>query len=394
MAMDPRSAVEKVARDSYGRLVALLAARSGDIAAAEDALADAFRAAMESWPNAGVPRNPGAWLLVAARRKLVDGIRHARVRANAVPELVRMFEGVQEPVDDELAFPDERLKLLFVCAHPAIDASSRTPLMLQTVLGLDASRIASAFLVQSSAMGQKLSRAKAKIRDAGISFELPGPDDLPQRLDAVLDAIYAAYGSGWEDIAGADRCCKDLAADSIELGRLLAQLMPNEAEVRGLLALMLHCEARRAARRSDAGDYVPLLEQDVAQWSLPLIEEAEHHLAMAARAGHIGRFQLEAAIQSEHAQRADTGKTDWEAIALLYEGLVRLAPTIGALVGRAAAFAEARGAHVGLALLQTIPAESVKSYQPYWALVAHLHKRMGQSCEAAEAFSRAEGLCE
>src|SRR5262245_44522516 len=196
MAMDPRSAVEKAARDSYGRLVALLAARSGDIAASEDALADAFRAALESWPKTGVPGNPRAWLLVAARRKLVDNIRHSRVQANAVPELVGMFEGVQEPLDDELTFPDERLKLLFVCAHPAIDASARTPLMLQTVLGLDASRIASAFLVQPSAMGQKLSRAKSKIRDAGISFELPDADDLPKRLDAVLDAIYAAYGSG------------------------------------------------------------------------------------------------------------------------------------------------------------------------------------------------------
>jgi RNA polymerase sigma-70 factor (ECF subfamily) len=293
-----------------------------------------------------------------------------------------------------MVFPDERLKLLFICAHPAIDAAARTPLMLQTVLGLDASRIASAFLVQPSAMGQRLSRAKAKIRDAGIAFELPEAEELPTRLDAVLEAIYAAYGSGWEDVAGADPRRKGLAVEAIDLGRLLLRLMPSEPEAQGLLALMLHCEARRGARRTATGGYVPLSEQDVARWSQPMIEEAEQFLTAAARAGRIGRFQLEAAIQSVHAQRARTGHTDWEAIALMYEGLVRLAPTIGSLVGRAAAVAEARGAGTGWALLEAIPAEAIKSYQPYWALAAHLLNRLQRSEEAAAAYSRAIGLCE
>src|SRR6266852_3104561 len=353
--MDARRAVEQAARDSYGRLLAFLAARSRDVAAAEDALGDAFRAALEAWPRTGVPEKPEAWLLTAARRRLTDGARHARVQADSVPTLLAAAEEAQALASTETLFPDERLALLFICAHPAINAAARTPLMLQTVLGLDAARIASAFLVQPAAMGQRLSRAKAKIRDAGIAFAVP---------------------------------------EASELGRLLLRLLPGEPEAQGLLALMLHCEARRAARRSASGEYVPLSEQDTALWSEPLIAQAQELLIAAERAGRIGRFQLEAAIQSMHARRAWAGSTDWEAVALLYEGLVRLAPTIGALVGRAAAIAEARDAATGWALLQAIPAEAVLSYQPYWALAAHLLQRLGRADEAAAAYSRAIGLCE
>lgn len=392
--MDARRAIELAARESYGRLVAFLAARSRDVAAAEDALADAFRAALETWPSTGVPDKPEAWLLTAARHRLVDGARHVRVQAEALLTLLAVADEAQDLASTDMMFPDERLKLLFICAHPAIDAAARTPLMLQIVLGLDAARIASAFLVRPSAMGQRLSRAKTKIRDAGIAFEVPEAKELPPRLDAVLQAIYAAYGSGWDDVAGADPRRKGLAVEAIDLGRLLLRLMPAEPEVQGLLALMLHCEARRDARRTAAGGYVPLSEQDVARWSRPMIEEAEQLLAAAEQAGRIGRFQLEAAIQSAHARRAWTGRTDWEAIALLYEGLVCLAPTIGALVGRAAAVAEARGAATGWALLEAIPTEAIKSYQPYWALAAHLLKRMQRSGEAGAAYSRAIGLCE
>ncbi|HJT07585.1 MAG TPA: DUF6596 domain-containing protein, partial [Stellaceae bacterium] len=337
---------------------------------------------------------PEAWLLTAARRRLIDDARHARVQADAAPTLLAVTEEAQVIASAQPAFPDERLKLLFICAHPAINASARTPLMLQTVLGLDAARVASAFLVQPAAMGQRLSRAKAKIRDAGIAFDVPEPSELPPRLDAVLDAIYAAYGSGWEDVAGADPRRKGLALEAIELGRLLLRLLPGEPEAQGLLALMLHCEARRAARRNADGAYVPLSEQDVALWSTPMIEEAQQILVAAEHAGRIGRFQLEAAIQSVHAGRAWTGRTDWESIALLYEGLVRLAPTIGALIGRAAAIAEARGAEHGWVLLQEVSVEAVAGYQPYWALAAHLLKRMGRMQESADAYDRAIGLCE
>jgi len=388
-------AVEQAARESRARLLAFLAARSHDLAAAEDALSEAFRSALETWPGDGVPDKPEAWLLTAARRRLIDAARHARVRAQAMPELTAALDDAQVFTHDhEHAFPDERLKLLFVCAHPAIDAAARTPLMLQTVLGLDAARIASAFLVKPSAMGQRLSRVKTKIRDAGIAFEIPRGDELPERLDAVLEAIYAAYGSGWDDIAGADPRRKGLAIEALELGALLVHLLPDEPEALGLSALMLYCEARRGTRRGPHGEYVPLSEQDVTLWSRPMIEQADRLLRKAERMGRIGRFQLEAAIQSVHAQRARTGDTDWESIALLYEGLVRIAPAIGALVGRAAAVAQARDPQTGWSLLQRIPAQAVISYQPYWALAAHLLERMDREEEARAARDRAIGLCE
>ncbi len=391
--METHLAIEQAARDSWGRLLAFLSARSRDVAAAEDALADAFHAALETWPRTGVPEKPEAWLLVAARRKLIDAARHARVHEEAVPELQAATEQAWEMAESGLEFPDERLKMLFLCAHPAIDEAARTPLMLQIVLGLDAARIASAFLVKPSAMGQRLTRAKGKIRDAGIRFELPRAKELPERLDAVLEAIYAAYGSGWEDVAGGDPRRRGLAAEAIELGRLLVQLMPNEPEAEGLLALMLYCESRRNARRTSSGAYVPLSKQDVSLWSKEMIEEAERWLHKAAQGGCAGRFQFEAAIQSAHTQRLRIGRTDWESIALLYEGLVHIAPTIGALVGRAAAIAEAYDAFEGWELLAAIPAEKIQDYQPYWALAAHLLKRMKRSTASASAYSRAIGLC-
>ncbi len=387
-------AIDLAARNSYGRLIAFLSARSHDVAAAEDALSEAFRAALEYWPGSGVPDKPEAWLLTAARRKLIDAARHARVHDASVPTLAMVADEAGQLADSNVNFPDERLKLLFICAHPAIDAGARTPLMLQTVLGLDAARIASAFLVKPSTMGQRLSRAKTKIRDAGIGFELPDESDLPSRVDAVIEAIYAAYGSGWDDVAGADARRKGLALQAIALGRLMLQLMPAEPEVAGLLALMLHCQARLAARRADDGAYLPLSEQDVRLWSRPMIEEADALLRAAERAGRVGRFQLEGAIQSLHAQRLTLGRVDWDAIAWLYEGLAQLFPTIGGLVGRAAAVAEARGANDGYALLTRMPSEAVLTYQPYWALAAHLLTRLGRFEEARDAYSRAIGLCQ
>jgi RNA polymerase sigma-70 factor (ECF subfamily) len=393
---DARRAAEAAARDGYGRLVAYLSARSRDVAGAEDALGEAFRAALETWPRDGVPAKPEAWLLAVARHQLIDDARHDRVKAHAAPLLRLAAERRQAAsgVDDDESFPDERLKLMLVCAHPAIDPGARTPLMLQTVLGLDAARIASAFLVAPAAMGQRLVRAKAKIRQAGIPFEVPGPDELPARLGPVLDAIYAAYGTGWEDAAGADARLRGLAAEAIWLVRILVRSAPDEAEARGLLSLLLHCEARRAARRSPGGDYVPLDEQDVVLWSRPLIAEAERELVAASALRTIGRFQLEAAIQSAHAQRAFVRPTDWEAVALLYEGLVRLSPTLGAQVGRAAALANARDPETGLATLDAIDARSVVAYQPYWAVRAHLLARLGKTRAARESYTQAIGLSE
>jgi predicted RNA polymerase sigma factor len=385
--------VEAVARESYGRLVAFLSARTRDVAGAEDALADAFVAALTTWPRDGLPRNPQAWLLTAARHRLADRARHRQVQQQSAATLEIMAQALDETADSD-TLPDERLKLLFVCAHPAIDPDMHTPLMLQTVLGLDAVAIGRAFLVPPKTMGQRLVRAKTKIRQAGVSFEIPGADQLRERMEAVLNAIYAAYGSGWEDATGADHRTAGLAEEAIWLARVLRDQMPDDPEVRGLLALMLHCEARRPARRNRDGQFVPLSEQDPRTWRTTLIEEAERELATAARHGRPGRFQLEAAIQSVHAERAQTGRTDWAAIAAFYDQLTRLTPSLGAASARAAAHAEAHGAEAGLTLLDQIDTQAVISYQPYWAVRAHLLRQLGHLREAVEAFDRAIGLSE
>lgn len=385
--------IERVARESYGRLVAYLSSHTRDVASAEDALSSALLAALTTWPRDGVPQNPEAWLLTTARHSLIDLVRHQQVAVASEPTLMLLREEPKE-VTLSAKFPDERLKLLFVCAHPAIDPAMHTPLMLQAVLGIDAARIAGAFLLAPKTMGQRLVRAKTKIRDGGIQFEIPQERELPQRLDAVLEAIYAAFGIGWDDMAGTDQRGRDLAEEAIWLARVLLQLLPGEAEVRGLLALMLHCEARRAARRGANGRYIPLSEQDTNQWSLPLIEEAERHLAGAFKHGRSGRFQLEAAIQSVHAERARNGRTDWAAIALFYEQLIRISPTLGTRTGYAAAIAEANGPEAGLTVLDSIDADTVSSYQPYWAVRAHVLQQLGKMHEALDAYNQAIGLAE
>ena len=383
--------IEQVARESYGRLIAYLSVHTHDLAAAEDALSEALLKSLTAWPRDGVPQNPEAWLLTTARHSGIDAVRHQHVVSASEPTLQLLQEKTME-TNFPTEFPDERLKLLFVCAHPAIDPAMHTPLMLQTVLGLDAARIAGAFLISPKTMGQRLVRAKTKIRDGGIQFEIPEPRDLPQRLDAVLDAIYAAFGIGWDDLVGVDGRSRELAEEAIWLARVLLQLMPNQAEVRGLLALMLHCEARRAARRGRDGRYVPLSEQDPKLWSIPLIEDAERHLAEASRFGRPGRFQLEAAIQSVHAERGRSGRIEWAAIVGFYEQLNRISPTLGSRTGYAAALAEANRAELGLAVLDAIERDAVSAYQPYWAVRAHLLQRLEQSAEAQQAYDRAIGL--
>jgi RNA polymerase sigma-70 factor (ECF subfamily) len=383
--------IEAVARESYGRLVAYLAARSGDVAGAEDALSEAFGAALQRWPADGVPQKPEAWLLHAARNRLIDAARHAHVRKKTEP-LLQLAAEAEDVATMQPTFPDERLKLLFVCAHPAIELAARTPLMLQTVLGLDAARIASAFLVSPAAMEQRLVRAKTKIREAGIPFRVPDAPEWDERAAFVLDAIYSAYTTGWESAIDLGATHHALAGEAIAIGRTLVQLLPNEPEAHGLLALMLHCEARRAARYGRAGEFVPLDRQDTALWSRSMIDEAESHLRAASAFKRIGRYQLEAAIQSIHAHRAVSGGIDWPEIALLYEGLVRLTPTVGAQVGRAVALAEAGDVATGLAALEAITAERTANYQPWWAARAHLLRQLGRNAEARAAFERAASL--
>jgi RNA polymerase sigma factor (sigma-70 family) len=385
-------AIEAVARDSYGRLVAYIASRTGDIADAQDALSEALVAALETWPTNGVPDKPEAWLLHVARNRLIDASRREQTRRDAEPLLQQLAEEAEATTTEHESFPDERLKLLFVCAHPAIDVAARTPLMLQVVLGIDAAKIASAFLVSPVAMSQRLVRAKTKIRDACIPFRVPDPPELSERLSFVLDAIYAAYTTGWESVMETSSTHHALAAEAIALGRTSTQLMPSEPEAHGLLALMLHCEARRGARYTGDGEFVPLDQQDTALWSQSMTDEAETHLHSAAAFKRMGRYQLEAAIQSVHANRAKTGHIDWKEIALLYEGLVRIGPGIGSLVGRAVAIAQTGEVAAGFAALEQIPADQTADYQPYWAARGHLLRLLNRNDEAVKAFNRAASL--
>ncbi len=382
---------EDVARRSYGKLVAFLAARTRDVAAAEDALSEAFAAALQDWPAHGVPDNPEAWLMTVARRKAVDGARRRKTGDEAAGHLQLLAEELDAVVPAEI--PDERLGLMFACAHPAIDVAVRAPLILQTVLGLDAATIASAFLVSPGAMSQRLVRAKEKIRAAGIPFRVPERADLPERLDAVLAAIYAAFAEGWGDPAAGESRRRDLAEEAIWLGRLVASLLPEEPEALGLLALMLHAEARRGARRDAAGEYVPLAAQEPTLWNVALIEEAEALLLRASRLGALGRYQLEAAVQSAHALRRHIGRSDWIAVERLYEALAAMTDSPVVAINRAIAVAETRGPAAGLAALDEVAADPrLANYQPYWAARADLLGRAGDLDLAEEAYQRAIGL--
>jgi RNA polymerase sigma-70 factor (ECF subfamily) len=386
-------AAEAVARRSYGKLVAFLAARTSDVAGAEDALSDAFAAALVDWPSSGIPLSPEAWLMAVARRKMIDAGRRRRSHEGAAGHLRLMHEELEAAAASEVQIPDDRLLLMFACAHPAIDPGIRAPMILQTILGFDAATIASAFLVSPATMGQRLVRAKSKIRQAGIPFRLPERADLRERLAAVLGAIYAAFSEGWSDPAGTEIRRRNLAEEAIWLGRLVASLLPEEPEALGLLALMLHAEARRGARRNGRGEYVPLADQDPQAWSTPLIEEAEALLFQASRMGAVGRYQLEAAVQSAHVVRRFTGRTDWAAIEHLYDALSAIIDSPVVAINRAIAIAETRGPAAGLLTLDALAADArLAEYQPYWAARAGLLARSGDHAAADQAYERAIGL--
>jgi predicted RNA polymerase sigma factor len=329
-----RSTADAVARRSYGKLVAFLAAHARDVAAAEDALSEAFASALADWPLNGCPSNPEAWLLTVARRKVIDVARRRRTGEIATGQLQLLAEEL-DAAEACAEIPDHRLALLFACAHPALEARIRAPLMLQVVLGLNAKMIASAFLTSPAAMSRRLVRAKDKIRQAGIPFSIPERDELPGRLDTVLDAIYAAFAEGWTDPGGTDVARRDLTEEAIFLASLVAELLPEEPEALGLLALMLHAEARRGARRNGGGDYVPLAEQDSALWDCQMIDEAEALLRRASALGAIGRYQLEGALQSAHVHRCRTGQANWAAVVQLYDALLALTSSPVVAINRA-----------------------------------------------------------
>ena len=387
-----RLTAEAVARESYGKLVAFLAVRTGDVAAAEDALSEAFAAALTDWPVKGCPKNPEAWLLTVARRKSIDVLRGKR-RREAASEEFEAAAGILAAAPMEAEIPDERLAMMFACAHPAIDAGIRAPLILQAVLGLDAARIASAFLMSPAAMSKRLVRAKVKIRQTAIPFRVPERTELPARLDSILNAIYAAFSEGWSDPGGVDAARRDLTQEAIFLARLVAGLLPKEAEALGLLALLLYADARRCARRSADGEFVPLAEQDTVQWDARQIDEAEGLLRRACALGSIGRLQLEAAVQSAHVERCRTGRENWVEVVELYDGLFALARSPVVAINRALAIAEVFGAEAGLDAMPDAGGDvRLAEYQPYWAARAELLSRSGADAEARKAYEIAIGL--
>ena len=386
MSLPPAAvAVESTARESWSQLISCLAVRAdGDLAGAEDALSEAFLAALRQWPHEGIPGNPNAWLLQTARRKLIDGQRRSHTRRKMEDAISHAIETAVRVMDDGNEFPDERLKLLFVCAHPAIDAAARAPLMLQTVLGMDAERIAAVFLTSPAAMSQRLVRAKTKIRDARIPFRIPERPEWNERLGFVLDAVYAAYTAG--------RNSDEEAGDSLWLARAVVHLVPDEPEALGLLSLILHNHARREAGLVE-GIYVPLPDQDTQRWDRAMQQEAEAMLHRASGWKRPGRYQLEAAIQSVHASRVILGATHWPAIAAFYDLLVDHTPALGAAIGRSIAHARISGPEHGLKLLDALPAESLTNHLPYWAARAHLLAEANRDEEASAAFQRSIGLC-
>ncbi len=497
---EARARAESVARASYGRLLALLAAPTGDLQAAEDALADAFLRALTTWPVSGIPENPEAWLYTVSRNRQRDRYRSAAYRTSVPLEPdagasgaaaspggtsqgASLLGGLRSPAGsgsalsdavrwDEVdvdAIPDRRLALLFVCAHPAIDPGVRTPLMLQVVLGVPSDRIASAFAVPAPAMAQRLVRAKRRIREARIPFVLPDTTVLKQRLPAVLEAVYGAYaldwrsplpgavrvrtgagtgepagggngaggsaggGTGARNQAGADPgahsqaepdagarnqadadagsrtqigadagsqlqtgsdadASESLAAEALYLATVLAELLPDEPEVHGLAALICLSLARGTARTASAGGFVPLALQDTSLWDRDLIARGEEHLQRAYSLARIGRFQLEAAMQSVHCARARTGRTDWQALLRLNEALVALTPTLGGIVSLAATLGEASGPDAALTFLDAANAPALQDFQPAWATRAHLLAEAGRTAEAAGAYGRALAL--
>ncbi|HEU5217812.1 MAG TPA: DUF6596 domain-containing protein [Gemmatimonadales bacterium] len=386
-----RDAADAVARRSYGRLIAFLAARSGDVAAAEDALSGAFAKALEDWPRNGCPDNPEGWLLTVARRKVIDAARRTGAAEAAVGQLRIMAEGLDAAAADP-DIPDRRLALLFACTHPAIDAAIRAPLMLQAVLGLDARTIAAAFLTSPAAMGKRLGRAKEKIRRAGIPFIIPEREELAGRLEAVLDAIYAAFAEGWGDPGGTDPARRELTGEALFLAGLVSELLPGEPEALGLRSLLLHVEARRRARRDAAGEYVPLAEQDQVRWDSGMIDAAEALLLRAGGMGRIGRFQLEAALQSAHVHRRRTGEDNWSEVVRLYDALLELSASPVVAINRALAIAEVSGPGAALREMPDPGDARFREYQPYWAARAELLTRSDAREEAHDAYDRAIGL--
>jgi len=378
------SEIERVFAEEYGRAVAVLARVFDDIDIAQEAVQDAFTAAVQRWPSAGLPPSPAGWIITTARNRAIDRLRREASRDDRHAQAA-LLHARDEPIE-EGAVPDDRLRLIFTCCHPALAIGAQVALTLRLLGGLTTAEIARAFLVPESTMAQRLVRAKGKIRDARIPYRIPTEVDLPDRLRAVLAVVYLTFNEGYVASSGRELVREDLCAEAIRLGRLLAELMPDVSEVLGLLALMLLVESRRATRTTVDGDLVLLADQDRSRWDRPLIDEGQALVRQCLRRNQPGPYQIQAAINAVHSDAPTAAATDWSQILQLYNQLLLLAPSPVVALNRAVAIGEVAGPDAALALVDTLDLES---YHLFHAIRADLLRRLGRNTEAAQGYDAA-----